>query len=468
MLSGILEWFDARLGFWNHQPAFLKGFLERHVPKGVNWAYTLGSATTVAFIILVVTGMLLSMYYQGAPQVAYDSLKYVDQHVFLGSVIHNLHHWTASAMVILVVLHMMRVFFWGAYKFPRELTWLTGCFLLLVTLAYAFTGYLLPYDQKAYWTTVLLSRMVETVPWFGEWAKTLVQAGPEISSRTLTALYGFHTWILTAITVIFVVVHVMLVIRIGISNPPRKSDEPYASESDPKTAYQKFYLAAKKAGAPFYHNILEDAFVSLGIVALLLIAAVFWADPVGDPANPLGNGFAPRPEWYFSWLFQMLRFFPGKLEFVGVVVVPIVLVLLLLAIPFLDKSPRRHPLSRPLATGLWTGAWIVIAILEYGGLTQPVHGKTTDVPVAKAFSDQAKSGWKAFNTYGCINCHQIGNAGTPVGPALTDVGAKRDHAYLAKWVRDPASLKPGAAMMGFPQIPAKDFEDLITFLSELK
>lgn len=160
----LIDWLDYRASV----RTMAHDFLDRFIPPGVNWAYTLGSATTVTFIIMVLTGMLLMVYYQPSPQVAYHSVKYIQNQVFLGGFVRNLHHWAASAMVILVVLHALRTFYWGAYKFPRELTWLTGAFLLLLVLAFAFTGYLLPWDQTAYWTTVLFGEMSAVVPVLGE------------------------------------------------------------------------------------------------------------------------------------------------------------------------------------------------------------------------------------------------------------------------------------------------------------
>jgi quinol-cytochrome oxidoreductase complex cytochrome b subunit len=219
MASRLGNWLDERTGWRGNWTAV---FL-RKIPK-VNWAYTLGSATLFTLIIQVVTGILLTLYYVPEPQQAYASVTYITNEVPFGWMIRGLHHWGASAMVLLAVLHMVRVIVYGAYKYPREVTWITGVFLLLLTFAFGFTGYLLPWDQRAYWATVVGTRIAEVVPVIGGSIKDVMLGGPEISGLTLSRFFGAHVWVLPSVLFLLVGIHLYLVIRNGISKPPKRDE----------------------------------------------------------------------------------------------------------------------------------------------------------------------------------------------------------------------------------------------------
>ena len=216
-MSDQPSWLDERTG-WKQIWTVL--FL-RKIPK-VNWAYTLGSATLFVAINQIVTGILLTIFYVPSPQDAYDSVRYITNTVTLGWLIRGLHHWGASAMVVLAVAHMLRVIILGAYKYPREVTWITGVGLLLVVIAFGFTGYLLPWDQKAYWATTVGTRIVEVTPIIGDWLLRLLRGGTELSGVTLTRFFGMHVWVLPAALLLLLATHIFLVFRIGISAPPKK------------------------------------------------------------------------------------------------------------------------------------------------------------------------------------------------------------------------------------------------------
>lgn len=219
MASRLGDWLDERTGWRGNWTAV---FL-RKIPK-VNWAYTLGSATLFTLIIQVVTGILLTLYYVPEPQQAYASVTYITNEVPFGWMIRGLHHWGASAMVLLAVLHMVRVIVYGAYKYPREVTWITGVFLLLLTFSFGFTGYLLPWDQRAYWATVVGTRIAEVVPVIGGAIKDVLLGGPEISGLTLSRFFGAHVWVLPSVLFLLVGIHLYLVIRNGISTPPKRGE----------------------------------------------------------------------------------------------------------------------------------------------------------------------------------------------------------------------------------------------------
>jgi quinol-cytochrome oxidoreductase complex cytochrome b subunit len=193
----------------------------RKVPK-VNWFYTLGSATLFVAVNQAVTGILLTIYYVPTPDHAYDSVQYITTQVAGGWLIRGLHHWGASVMVVLVVLHMLRVIIYGAYKYPREVTWMTGVVLLLVVIGFGFTGYLLPWDQKSYWATTVGTRIAGVVPFLGDWILRIMRGGNDLSAVTLARFFGAHVWVLPATLLLLVGTHLFLVIRNGISEIPKR------------------------------------------------------------------------------------------------------------------------------------------------------------------------------------------------------------------------------------------------------
>src|SRR5512136_765980 len=217
MIAKLEAWLDERTGW---RTAWTAVFL-RQIPK-VNWFYTLGSATLFVSLNQIITGILLTIYYVPTPDHAYDSVQYITNQVPLGWLIRGLHHWGASALVVLVVLHMLRIIFFGAYKYPREVTWFTGVILLLVVIGFGFTGYLLPWDQKAFWATTVGTRIAGTVPFIGDYLLRIIRGGTEISAVTLVRFFGTHVWVLPTLLLLLIGIHLYLVIRNGISAVPKK------------------------------------------------------------------------------------------------------------------------------------------------------------------------------------------------------------------------------------------------------
>lgn len=215
----LLDWLDERTGLlaiWNT-------VFDRKVPK-VNWWYTLGSATLFVAIMQAATGIFLSIYYVPTPEEAYASIEYIMDDVAFGWLVRGMHHWGATLMVILVFLHMLRVFFYAAYKYPREVTWITGVLLLLVTLGLGFTGYLLPWNQRSYWATAVGSSIVATIPLIGEFSMRVLRGGDDLTFLTLSRFYGVHIWFLPAALFSLIGIHLYLVIRNGISWVPKRGE----------------------------------------------------------------------------------------------------------------------------------------------------------------------------------------------------------------------------------------------------
>jgi quinol-cytochrome oxidoreductase complex cytochrome b subunit len=218
-MTRLGNWLDERMS-WRQVWAAI--FL-RKIPK-VNWLYTLGSASLFLAVNQIVTGILLTIYYVPTPDHAYNSVQYITTQVPMGWLIRGLHHWGASAMVILVVLHMLRVIFYGAYKYPREITWFTGVFLLLIVVGFGFTGYLLPWDQKAYWATTVGTLIAGTPPLIGDFILRVVRGGEELTAITLARFFGVHVWVLPTALLLLISLHMFLVIRIGISAVPKREE----------------------------------------------------------------------------------------------------------------------------------------------------------------------------------------------------------------------------------------------------
>ena len=288
-LRGFADWLDSRTGF----RAGRSHLLDERLPAGTGWWFVTGSILLFLLGVQLISGVVLTMYYVPSPEHAYDSVRYITDQLPLGRIVRGLHFFGASFIVIAAVIHMLRVVMFGSYKKPREVTWMTGVVLLLLILGFALTGYLLPWDQKAYWATTVTINIARSGP-MGEYVAGLMRGGDALGSLTLLRWYAVHVFLLPASLIVFVIAHLFLMRRHGISGALK----PVPGEAK-----------------PFYpYHALKDTIAGALVFALLVTFAIVFTTPLDQIADPSDASYVPRPEWYFLSLFQLLKYFPGPLE----------------------------------------------------------------------------------------------------------------------------------------------------------
>jgi ubiquinol-cytochrome c reductase cytochrome b subunit len=379
-------------------------------------------------------------------------------------------------MVVVVVLHMLVTFAMGAYKYPREVTWWVGVGLLVITFAFGFTGYLLPWDEKAYWATTVGTNMAGTVPVIGDFLERVLRGGTQLGALTLTRFYATHVLLLPMVFVGLVAVHLFLVVWQGVSVPPRLWDRAIGGQGASRapgapaavSEYHTVYDDFKARGRRFFPDlIVEDAVASIIVILIVIALAVVFGTPLEGQADPTNTGYAPRPEWYFLFLFELLKYFPGSVEWIGVVVLPALFFVFLLLLPILDRGPRRSLRYRPISTAV-----AVISVLGVAGLTWQAI-QTTPPALADDRNSRLTAteviGRELVDAQGCRSCHVIGGQGASVGPPLDGIAARRTPAYIHSYIEDPKNLNPAASMPTFlPPLTHEQVEDITQYLLTLR
>jgi ubiquinol-cytochrome c reductase cytochrome b subunit len=333
----VSDWLELRLGWWG----FVRKNLDEPMPAGVGWWQTLGNLLLTLLVFQFVTGVALALFYSPSPTDAHASVYHITYVAPFGAFVRGLHVWGSTVIVMVTVLHTLRVFFWGSYKKPREITWVAGVMIFNVILALSFTGYLLPWDQKAFWATVVGTRIVATVPVIGEPLLVLVRGGHEVGALTLTRFYAAHVMLLPALLIGLTALHLYLVRRHHIAGPVNPQ---------------------KGKPVPFYPvQLFKDAVVVLGGVGLVIALAVIFKPGLEPIADPSGSDFAPRPEWYFLGMYELLKIFPSGWEILATLIIPGLITMGMLFVPWLDRSKSRHPARR-----LWVMMAAMAVILLIG------------------------------------------------------------------------------------------------------
>ncbi len=355
--------------------------IKKPLPKHINWLFSLGAMALFLLILQAVTGAFLAIYYSPSPDHAYNSLTYITNEVPFGAFVRGLHHWGASAMVIVVFLHLLRVVICDSYKAPRELTWIVGVLLLLIVLGFGFTGYLLPWDQKAYWATVVGAKIASTVPFIGDAIGKIMRGGEEVGAVTLARFYAIHTIWLPWMVFGLVGVHLFFIRYLGSSGLAKNTSEDM------------------KKGKPFYPDqLFEDGVAILVLFGVLAAMALFVPVPTEDVADPTDASYDPRPEWYFLFLFQLLKYFEGPFEIIGTFVIPTVAIILLFLVPFLSRKERLPLRKRPVAIVITSLSVLSLISLTILGMRSPrLNATSTGLSGGEQSETQGAAGAEVFD-----------------------------------------------------------------------
>ncbi|HEY5648071.1 MAG TPA: cytochrome b N-terminal domain-containing protein [Nitrospiria bacterium] len=450
MVRKIYNWLDQRLRLKSVEDTLLN----EPIPGGASWVYVFGSATLFLFFLQLLTGMFLAVYYAPTPDHAYDSVFFIMEKVHFGAFVRGMHHWGASAMVVAIGLHMLQVYLYGAYKPPREVLWMAGAFLFLLVLAFSFSGYLLPWDQKAYWATQVGINMVGTIPFIGDDLVRIIRGGDRLGALTLTRFYALHILFLPLMTLGLIGLHLFILRRVGPAGPfeERRSGSAGTSPTDDRR-HESF-------SEPFYpRQVYMDAVV-MGAVFLIVAALALGVPfPLADKADPSDSSFKPVPEWYFLFYYQGLKYVHGPLEPLATWILPALFYAALIFLPFLDRNPARNPVKRPTAITIMVVFLVGVFALMGISLKEMYAVPVRDPSVVR--------GEDLYSKLQCNGCHKIHGSGGTVGPDLSYVGGVRDRDWLIRHFEDPQALVPGSFMPAFP-LPPDDMEDLTRYMLSLK
>lgn len=318
------------------------------LPPHVGFWHTFGSLALFLFISQVVTGILLMIYYRPTEATAFESVRYIMTKAHFGWLIRGLHSWGATFMILFVLVHMLRTFFMGAYKKPRELTWMLGVLIFGCTITFGFTGYLLPWNQLSYWATTVGTEITGAIPWVGPYLQRLLRGGEGVSGETLSRFYVMHVVVLPWVTTILIGGHLFLMRVQGLATMERVGEEKPLD---------------KKKGIPFFpHHILKEGLVFALLIGTLVTFCVIFPIELGEKADPFNTPKGIKPEWYFLPTYQLLKYFPKTLGIFVSFVPPLVLLLW----PLLDRSKERHPRRRPIAVTI--GVLALAAAVVFGVL----------------------------------------------------------------------------------------------------
>jgi ubiquinol-cytochrome c reductase cytochrome b subunit len=469
-LRAVGRWLDARLDVSGSLLPMLRHPIPRGAAGPMGWWYIFGSAALTLFVIQIVTGIGLALVYVPAADNAYDSLLALDYGQPLGWFLRALHYYAGSGMVVLVLAHMTQVFLHGAYKYPRELTWVVGVILLLCTLGMFFSGQILRWDPDAYWGLAVAASIAGRLPLVGPDAVQLLLGGPTIGGEALSRFFTLHVFVIPGALLFFLAVHLWLVIKKGISEPPAPG-----KPVDPAT-YDAHYHEELKRGVPFLGDaMLKDAFCSaVAVTVVVVLAAVLGPKGPSEPPDPTLGGANPRPEWPFLWLFALLALSPPAAETFIMLVLPVVLIGVLFLVPFVSNRGERAPSRRPVAVLVVVVAYTVFGVLTYQGVTAPWSPEMTaggDTPVPEAMVLQSSplqlQGAALFQYKSCRNCHALDGAGGRRGPDLSAVGTRLTRDQIIDQISNGT---PGGGNMPAygKQISADEMTALADFLVSLR
>jgi ubiquinol-cytochrome c reductase cytochrome b subunit len=470
LMLALGDWLDARLKLRQVVGPMMEHPIPREVAGPMGWWYVFGSASMTMLLIQILTGIGLALVYVPSADKAYDSLLALNYDVTLGWFLRSLHYYAGSGMVVMVVVHATQVFLHGAYKYPRELTWVFGVLLLLCTLGMFFTGQVLRWDPDAYWGLAVAGSMAGRVPVIGPWVVRTLLGGPVIGGEALSRFFALHVFVIPGALLFFLAVHLWLVLTRGISAPPVPGQT-----VDPKT-YDADYEKKLESGVPFLGDAAtKDAlFSSLVVIVVVVLAALLGPKGPTGPPDPTLAGANPRPEWPFLWLFALLSLSPPAAETFIILVFPVLLIGALFVVPFVSNRGERAPSRRPVAVLAVIVIYAALGTLTYQGVTSPWSPKMTawsgdPIPerMVRGTSPLRLEGAALFQSKNCRNCHALGGSGGRRGPDLTTVGTRLTGDQLIDQISNGT---PGGGNMPAygKQISPAEMTALIAFLENLR
>ena len=446
LIESIGEWLEARLQL----ASAIRETAEHPVPRETaSWFYVFGSAAFVVFMLQIVTGILLALIYVPSAGGAWSSLQLLNHNVALGWYIRALHGWGSDFMVAIVLIHMVQVFLFGAYKYPRELTWIVGVFLLLVTLGMAFTGQVLRFDQDAYWGLGIGASIASRVPLMGPSIVHLMLGGPIIGGATLSRFFALHVFVIPGLLIAFVAVHLLMVLKLGIN------EWPMPGRVVRKATYIKeYHELTKKDGVPFVPSAIWKDLFFAAFILFSIAACAYYYGPFGPsgPPDPTIIQTAPRPDFFFLWLYAVLSFLPASMETPALLIGPVVVILVLLLLPFFSGEGEKSWQRRP--TAVLTILLVAVSLGTFTRLAEhtpwsPVMDAWSGDPIPAKFlhkrSALERQGALVFQLKQCHNCHSLGDEGGKRGPALDAVAVRLTQDQLIRQVIQGGGNMPAYA-----------------------
>jgi len=431
----LYDWFERRLGLG--KPIIEAA--EHEIPASTSsWWYVFGSAATVILGLQIVTGILLALVYTPSASQAWNSLQFLDHNVQLGWFLRAIHGWGSDFMIAIVLIHMTQVFLFGAFKFPRELTWIIGVFLLLLTLGMAFTGQVLRFDQDAYWGLGIGASILSRVPFLGGVLVDMTLGGPIIAGPTLSRFFALHVFVIPGILLAFVGLHVWMVLRLGIN------EWPMPGRIVRKSTYVREYDAlTKETGIPFVPDaVWKDALFAAAIILAVIACALFFGPfgPTGQP-DPTIIQTAPKPDFAFLWIYAVLAYLPPSIETPVIFIAPVLIIAAMLLLPLLDGEGEKHWSRRPVAVLM-----VAVIAVTLGAFTRlgmytpwsPIMNAWTSDPIPTAYlhsrTPLEREGAIVFQNKQCRNCHSIGGQGGLRGPALDSIATRMTEDQIIRQV----------------------------------
>ena len=464
LIKDLAEWFDQRLQLGKP----IQETMDHPVPRSTaSWAYVFGSASLTVMVLQFVTGICLAFVYVPSAGQAWTSLQVLNQQQSFGWFVRALHGWGSNFMVALVLVHMVQVFLFGAYKYPRELTWMVGVCLLLMTLGMAFTGQVLRFDQDAYWGLGIGASIIGRVPLIGAPLVHAMLGGPIIAGETLSRFFSIHVFIVPATLIAFVGVHLLMVLKLGINEWPMPGRLVRRS-----TYLREYHELTHRDGVPFVPDAFRKDLVFSGVIILALVvcAALFGPyGPSGQP-DPTVVETVPRPDFFFLWLYAALALMPPQMETFLLLVGPVVAIGFLIALPLISGTGEKHWRRRPVA--VLSALLIIVSLATFTQLAtyapwSPVMDAWSSMPVPpkllKGRSALERTGAVVFQEKQCRNCHALGGEGGQRGPALDRVATRLTGDQLVRQV-----LQGGGNMPAYGKnLSPAETTALVAFLKTL-